>query len=54
MSHLISQRWWLLNWHSGYTGWIELEDGEFYAVNYICDKAPKAQIRGYCFSAADF
>ncbi|MBN2310727.1 MAG: exo-alpha-sialidase [Candidatus Hydrogenedentes bacterium] len=39
---------------TGYTGWAELDDGEFLAVNYIRDDAPMAQIRGYRFSLSDF
>ncbi len=39
---------------SGYTGWVEYAPQRFFAVNYICDDAPKAQIRGYRFSEEDF
>jgi len=39
---------------SGYTGWVEVGPGQFFAVNYIVDDAPKAQIRGYRFGEADF
>lgn len=39
---------------TGYSGWIQLDDGEVYIVNYIVDDAPKAQIRGYSLSMADF
>jgi len=39
---------------SGYTGWVELAPGEFYAVNYIRDDAPMAQIRGYRFAISAF
>lgn len=38
----------------GYTGWVEFPDREIYAVNYIMDDAPKAQIRGYSFREEDF
>lgn len=38
----------------GYTGWVEIEQGCFFAVNYIVDDAPKAQIRGYRFREEDF
>ena len=34
----------------GYSGWVELPDGDIYAVNYIADDAPKPQIRGYRIS----
>ncbi|MDA3963078.1 MAG: sialidase family protein [Planctomycetota bacterium] len=34
---------------TGYTGWVQFDDGEIYVVNYILDDAPKAQIRGYRF-----
>jgi len=34
----------------GYGGWVELPDGDIYAVNYITDDAPKPQIRGYRLS----
>ena len=37
----------------GYSGWVEFEDGELYAVNYIIDDAPKAHIRGYSFRKED-
>lgn len=33
----------------GYTGWVQLPDGDVLLVNYITDDAPKAQIRGYRF-----
>lgn len=39
---------------SGYTGWVEIEQGQFLVVNYIVDDAPKAQIRGYRFSESEF
>ena len=34
----------------GYGGWVELPDGNVYAVTYITDDAPKPQIRGYRLS----
>ncbi|MGC9316684.1 MAG: sialidase family protein [Armatimonadota bacterium] len=39
---------------SSYSGWVELEDGRFFAVNYIKDDAPMAQIRGYYFTEDEF
>ncbi len=39
---------------SSYCGWAELEDGRFFAVNYIKDDAPMAQIRGYFFTEDEF
>ena len=39
---------------TGYSGWIQFEDGEIYVVNYTMDDAPKAQIRGYSLSREDF
>ena len=39
---------------TGYSGWVQFEDGEIYVVNYILDDAPKAQIRGYSLTEADF
>lgn len=32
---------------SGYSAWIQLDDGEIVMVNYIVDGAPRAYIRGY-------
>jgi sialidase-1 len=32
---------------SGYSAWVQLDDGEVLMVNYIVDDAPKAYIRGY-------
>lgn len=37
----------------GYTGFVTLDNGEIYVVNYIVDDAPKAQIRGYAFTMQD-
>lgn len=39
---------------TGYTGWVQFDDGEIYVVNYILDDAPKAQIRGYSLRMDDF
>ena len=39
---------------TGYSGWVQFDDGEIYIVNYILDDAPKAQIRGYSLQAEDF
>jgi len=39
---------------TGYSGWVQFEDGEIYIVNYILDDAPKGQIRGYTLKMGDF
>lgn len=39
---------------SSYSGWVQLPDGRFFAVNYIKDDAPMAQIRGYYFTVDEF
>ena len=39
---------------SGYTGWVQFDDGEIYVVNYIVDDSPKAFIKGYSFRAEEF
>ncbi len=39
---------------TGYSGWVQFDDGEIYVVNYIMDDAPKAQIRGYALRMDDF
>ncbi|HEY9076193.1 MAG TPA: hypothetical protein VIO61_06600 [Anaerolineaceae bacterium] len=39
---------------TGYSGWVQFDDGEIYIVNYIMDDAPKAQIRGYALRLEDF
>jgi sialidase-1 len=39
---------------TGYTGWVQFDDGEIYVVNYIVDDAPKAHIRGYSLCESDF
>ncbi len=38
---------------TGYTGWVQFDDGEIFIVNYIMDDAPKAQIRGYSLKPSD-
>ena len=38
---------------TGYTGWVQFDDGEIYVVNYIKDDADKAYIRGYSFYPTD-
>jgi BNR repeat-like domain len=39
---------------TGYSGWVQFDDGEVYIVNYIMDDAPKGQIRGYSVRMEDF
>jgi hypothetical protein len=39
---------------TGYSGWVQFDDGEIYIVNYILDDAPKGQIRGYSLQMTDF
>lgn len=39
---------------TGYSGWVQFEDGEIYIVNYVMDDAPKGQIRGYSLTMEDF
>ena len=39
---------------TGYSGWVQFDDGEIYIVNYIMDDAPKGQIRGYSLVPSDF
>ncbi len=40
---------------TGYSGWVQFDDGEFYVVNYIIDDThPHAQIRGYAMREEDF
>ena len=39
---------------TGYSGWVQFDDGEIYIVNYILDDAPKAQIRGISLRMDDF
>ncbi|MBQ7901465.1 MAG: exo-alpha-sialidase [Clostridia bacterium] len=38
---------------TGYTGWVQFDDGEIYVVNYITDDAPLPYIRGYSFYPED-
>jgi sialidase-1 len=38
---------------TGYSGWVQFDDGEIYIVNYIVDDAPKGQIRGYSLHMDD-
>jgi sialidase-1 len=33
---------------TGYSGWVQLPDGNLYVINYIVDDAPRAQT-GFCF-----
>jgi sialidase-1 len=42
------------NSDTGYSGWVQFDDGEIYVVNYIVDDAAKAQIRGYAFHEEEF
>jgi hypothetical protein len=39
---------------SGYTGWIQLNDGSIYVVNYITQNVRKPFIKWYKFSEKDF
>jgi sialidase-1 len=39
---------------SGYSGWVQLPDGDIYVVNYVTDDAPRAQIRGYVVGREDW
>jgi len=39
---------------TGYSGWVQFDDGEIYIVNYIVDDAPKGQIRGYSLRMSEF
>jgi sialidase-1 len=39
---------------TGYSGWVQFDDGEIYIVNYILDDAPRGQIRGYSLAIDDF
>jgi hypothetical protein len=39
---------------SSYCGWVELQAGRFFVVNYINDDAPMAQIRGMYFTEDEF
>jgi len=39
---------------AGYSGWVQLDNGDIYVVDYINDDAPLAQIRGYLVSRSDY
>ena len=39
---------------TGYSGWVELDNGDVLVVNYINDDAPRAFIRGYIVSRRDW
>ena len=39
---------------TGYSGWVQFDDGEIYVVNYIVDDAPNGQIRGYALRLEEF
>lgn len=39
---------------TGYTGWVQLDGGKIYVVNYIVDDAPKAFIKGFSFETEEF
>ena len=40
---------------TGYSGWVQFDDGEIYVVNYIVDDgANKGQIRGYSLRPEEF
>jgi len=39
---------------SGYSGWVQLDNGDVYVADYINDDAPLAQIRGYRISRSDY
>jgi len=39
---------------SGYSGWVQLSNGDLFVVNYITDDAPQAQIRGYIVGREDW
>ncbi len=40
---------------TGYSGWVQFDDGEIYIVNYIVDDhMDKGQIRGYSVQLSDF
>ncbi len=38
---------------AGYSGWVQLYNGDIYVVDYINDDAPLAHIRGYIVSRSD-
>ncbi|MDO9464717.1 MAG: sialidase family protein [bacterium] len=37
----------------GYSGWVQLDSGDIYVVDYINDDAPLAHIRGYIVTRSD-
>ena len=39
---------------SGYSGWVQLANGDLYVVNYVTDDAPRAYIRGYLVGREDW
>jgi hypothetical protein len=39
---------------SGYSGWVQLDGGDIYVVDYLNDDAPLAQIRGYRVQRSDY
>jgi hypothetical protein len=39
---------------TGYSGWVQFDDGEIYIVNYIMDDAPKAYICSHSLRIEDF
>ena len=39
---------------TGYSGWVQFDDGEIFIANYVVDDAPKGQIRGYSLRMEDF
>ena len=39
---------------SGYSGWVQLEDGDLFVVNYVNDDAPRAFVRGYVVGREDW
>ena len=39
---------------TGYSGWVQFDDGEIYIANYVVDDAPKGYIRGYSLNLEDF
>lgn len=39
---------------NGYTGFVELDDGAVYVINYVKDDLPKCQIRGYRFYPSEW
>ena len=37
----------------GYSGWVQLESGDIYVVDYIIDETPLAHIPGYLVNRSD-